>query len=345
LKGIGKSISRDSGSILIIALWSICLLATFAVILSYGVRQKAALVKRLDEKSKLRLIAEAGAERAIIELCAKDIEEEGADYDAFDAGWSNDVMVFKNVSVGDGQFSVSYDVPNEKSELTETRYGLVDEESKININKADQFLLRRLFKIALDFNDGKAQQLAAAIVDWRDSDSQLSVPLGSAEDSDYRALKYPYESKDAEFEVPDELLLVKDMDEELFAKLKGLITIYGSGKININTAPSAVLLCLGLGASTVNKIMAFRYGDDNILGTEDDGVFVNHAEIVPKLSRFQPLSDSEAAELSQAANQYLVVKSTIFSARSIAKVAGGRGTAEVICFIDRDGNILYWQES
>lgn len=343
-----QSISRVpahyKGSILIIALWSICLLVTFAVILSYGIRQRAALVRRLDEKSKLRLIAEAGAKRAIIELGKKDIEEEETHYDAFDADWSNDVIVFKGVGIGDGRYDVSYDFLNEKSHLMEKRYGLVDEESKININKADQFLLRRLFKIALGFGDGEAQQLAAAIVDWRDGDSQLSIPLGSAEDFEYHALKYPYDSKDAEFEVLDELLLVKDMDEGLFAKLKGYITVYGGGKVNVNTASRVVLLTLGLEGITVDKIIAFRYGDDDILGTDDDGVFVNQSGIVPELSRFRSMSDSEIAQLSRVASQYLVVESTNFTARCTAKVAGGRDTAEVVCVVDRSGNILYWQE-
>ncbi len=350
----GQSIFRvpanyeDKGSILIITLWSICLLVTFAVILSYGVRQRATLVRRLDEKSKLLLAADAVIKRAIIELGKKDINAEEAEvlnYYALDSPCSNNTAAFKEVSVGDCQYSISYDVLNEKSDSAETRYGLVDEESKININKVDQFLLRRLFKIALGLNDTRAQQLAAAIVDWRDEDSQLSIPFGSAEDFDYHALRYPYDAKDAEFEVLDELLLVKDVDEELFTKLKEYITIYGSGKININTASKVVLLTLGLEGRTVDKIIAFRYGDDNILGTDDDGVFVTHAEIVPKLSRFRPLGDSEVAQLSRVASQYLVVDSSIFTARSTARAAGGRDTLEVKCVIDRDGAILYWRGS
>lgn len=338
--------ARYKGSILIIALWSICFLATFAVILGYGIRQKASLVRRIDERSRSRLAAEAGVKRAIIELGVKDIvpEEAAVEYYALDSACSNNIAAFKGVIVGSSSYDVSYDFLNEKTGLLETRYGLVDEESKININRADQALLRKLFKIALGFDDMEAQQLAASIVDWRDSDSQLSIPLGSAEDFDYHGVEYPYEAKDADFEVPDELLLVKGMDRDIFEGLKGYITIYGDGKVNINTASKTVLMVLGLESLTVSKIIAYRYGDDNILGTEDDGVFVSHADIVPKLSQFRSLSDGEIAQLTRVASQHLAVDSKNFTIKSTAAVAGGTGTAEAICVADRDGKILYWQE-
>ncbi len=337
------------GSILIIALWSVCLLVSFAVILGYGVRQKAALVSRLDVRSSLRLIAEAGVKRAIIELGKKSEYEEdadsgSADYDALDSSWSDNIIAFKGVRVGNGYYNVSYDFFNEKSGAMETRYGLTDEESKININKAGQPLLRRLFKITLGFNDTEAQELAAVIVDWRDGDSSLSIPLGSAEDFDYHGLQYPYDAKDADFEVLDELLLVKGMDEDIFEKLKEYITIYGDGKININTASSVILLSLGLEPVTVDKIIAFRYGEDNILGTDDDNVFMRHSDIVPMLSQFRPLSVSELTQLTGIASQHLVVKSENFKIRSTAESANRKYTAETVCVADRKGQILYWSE-
>jgi len=331
---------NPKASILILCLWSLCLLATFAVILGFGVRQKLSLVNRLDERDKLHFIAEAGIKKSITELK----EEAEKTYDALNDSWSNNISAFKDIDIGDGKFSISYDYVNEQTGLTEPRYGLIDEESKININKADQPILERLFRL-LDFYETQAQDLAAAIIDWRDSDSELSTPLGSAEDPYYRNLQYPYEAKDADLEVLEEVLLVKGMDRDIFEKIKNYITIFGSGKINVNTASKTVLLALGLSQDLVEKIVSFRLGEDEIIGTADDNVFNTHSNIVPRLSQSFHLGDSEIAQLSVIVDRYLVTNSNNFMARCISKLNNRRRTTEVISVINRSGKILYWQES
>ena len=333
-------LDNPKASILILSLWSLCLLSTFAVILGFGVRQKLTLVNRLDERDRLHFIAEAGIKKAISQIK----KEPEKDYAALKDDWSNNTGVFKDIDIGDGKFSISRDYINEHIGLTESWYGLIDEESKININKANQTILERLFRL-VDFDETQAQELAAAIVDWRDSDSELSIPLGSAEDSYYRNLEYSYEAKDADFEVLEEILLVKGMDRNIFEKIKNYITIYGSGKINVNTASKVVLLALGLSQDLVDKIVSFRLGEDGIIGTSDDNVFDTPSNIVPKLSLFFHLSDSEIAQLSVIVDQYLVTNSNNFMARCISKLNGKKKTTEVICVINRSGKILYWQES
>lgn len=330
---------NSKASILILALWSLCLLATFAVILGYEVRQKLTLVNRLDERDRLHFIAEAGIKKAISQIK----EEPEKNYDALKDDWSNSI-VFKEIDIGDGKFSISHDYINVHTGLTESWYGLIDEESKININKVNQTIMERLFRV-VDFDETQAQELAAAIVDWRDSDSELSIPLGSAEDSYYRNLEYPYEAKDANFEVLEEVLLVKGIDKNIFEKIKNYITIYGSGKINVNTASKTILLALGLSEDIVDKIVSFRLGEDGIIGTSDDNVFDTPSNIVPKLSQSFHLSDSEIANLGVIVDQYLVTNSHNFMARCISKLNGKKKTTEVICVINRSGKILYWQES
>lgn len=337
-----RSAISSRASILIIALWSLCLLTTLAVILGYQVRQKLILVSRLDERDKLHFIAEAGIKKAIAEL--KKLPQET--YDSLRDGWSNSPDTFREINIGDGKVNISYDYYNEQSGRLETCYGLIDEERKININKATIPVLERLFRIVLGLDEAQAQGLAASIVDWRDDDSETVLPFGSAEDPYYRNLHYPYEAKDAEFEIPEELLLVKGMTPEAFSKIKDYITIYGSGKVNINTASSAVLLALGLSEEVVNKILSFRAGEDEIAGTSDDNFFDAPYNIVLELSQFFHLSESEIAHLSLIIqDQNLVTNSNNFMARGIAKLNGRSHTAELICIINRSGKILYWQES
>lgn len=329
------------GSILILSLWALCLLSTFAVILGFVVRQKLTLVNRIEDRDRLRFIAEAGIKKAISQLK----EEPEKIYDALNDSWSNNISAFKEINIGNGKFSILHNCFNERTGLTESWYGLTDEESKININTASRPILQRFFRIILDFDETQAQELAAAIVDWRDSDSGLCIPVGSAEDSYYQDLEYPYEAKDARFEVLEELLLVKGMDQSIFEKIKNYITIYDSGRININTASDVVLLAFGLSRDLVDKIATFRRGEDGVSGTGDDNVFDVAANIVPRLSLFSYLNESDITQISVILEQNLVTHSNNFMVRCISKLNGKEKTTEVICVIGRSGKILYFQES
>lgn len=329
------------GSILVIVLWSLCLLSAFAVILGYNVRQKIALVKRIDERGALRLIAEAGVRKA----CFQIEKEERDSYDSLNDEWSNNPAGFKEITVGQGSFSVGYSFIDERTGELQGRYGLIDEERKININKAAMSVLERLIKIVLGSDEIEAQELSASIIDWRDSDSELSIPLGSAEDAYYRGLRYPYEAKDGGFEVLDELLLVKGMSNEIFEKLKDYVTIYGSGKVNINTASKVVLMALGFSEDIADEILSFRYGDSETADPDRGGVFESSSDIVPKISQLYHLSPQELTQVSAIAEQMLAAASDNFMVKSAARMLRGKNSSEITCVIDRKGKILYWNET
>jgi DNA uptake protein ComE-like DNA-binding protein len=229
-----------------IALWSLFILASFAVILGSQVRQKMVLVKRLESRNKLNAIAEAAIPLGISEI--KKYAE--AQYFSLKDSWSNN-PAFKEIPVADGTCSFIRPGADPASPDQPVAYGMVDEESKININKADMKVLVSLMQAVLGVDEAEAQGLAASLIDWRDADSALSTPLGSAEDAYYRNEKYPYEAKDAAFEALDEVRLVKGFNANVFEKLKNYITIYGSGRINVNTAGRSVLSAIGLSSAVL----------------------------------------------------------------------------------------------
>lgn len=84
-------------------------------------------------------------------------------------------------------------------------YGLVDEASKLNLNTATLEMLEAIPNITAEF--------AAAIVDWRDADTEVTP--GGAESSNYLLLSPPYRCKDEPFESVGELRLVYGADLEL----------------------------------------------------------------------------------------------------------------------------------
>ena len=341
----GRSASRSPadvrGSILILTVWSVCFLSTLAVMLGLGVRQKLQLVQRLDERDRLRLIAAAGIQRAIVQIG----QDKESTFFSFIDRCADDPSVFKDMEIGNGSVSIRYDFFDDASGQTKIRYGIIDEERKINVNTADTAVMERLFEFLLGGDETRAQDLAAAITDWRDAYSELSTPVGSAEDSFYRNLTYnPYESKDAPLEALDELRLVKDMDANSMERLKDYLTVFGDGKININTAPKAVFWALGMSTYLTDKVMSYRSGKDKALGTADDNVFKSAPNIVSDLSQFTSLSDSEVADLTRIADQFLTVQSQNFMARAVAHLNNRRNTTEVVAVFSRNGDILYWHE-
>ncbi len=127
---------------------------------------------------------------------------------------------------------------------------IIDESGKVDINNADPALLAALFK-ALEVEPSRAQQLAGAIIDWRDSDD-LRQPVGGAEDPDYAAAGLPYGAKDARFDSVGELQRVLGMDAGLMARLAPLVTVYGDrSRPDPRFAPGPVLAAMGLDAAAV----------------------------------------------------------------------------------------------
>jgi type II secretory pathway component PulK len=306
------------------------------------------MVNRLDTRDRLHFIAEAGVKKCILQLKKQDAT---SDFDALKESWSNNAGAFKQIQVGSGNFTVGYVYRNRKTGILEYKYGMIDEERKININKAERSVIERLFK-AIGLDEMEAQNLSAAIVDWRDSDSELSIPLGSAEGGYYRNLRNPYDAKDADFEVLDELFLVRGMTRDIFDRIKDFITIYGDGKVNINTASFEVLISLGLHKSIVDKILSFRNGEDFLEATADDNVFEETANIVSQLSQFYSLSAAEVANLSNLVSaEKLDTKSTHFMIKSTGVIDNKKASLQIVCIFERSvddsdetGKIRYWRE-
>ncbi|MCK9594630.1 MAG: type II secretion system protein GspK [Candidatus Omnitrophica bacterium] len=330
----------NKGLILIVALWSLCILSAFAVIIGYQVRQKLVLIKRLEERGKLHLIAQAGMIKAAVELR----KEDEKDYDALNDPWCDNPGAFRNVAMSDGVFDIYYDYTDSGSGEVRRRYGMVDEESRVNINAVDFKVLKRLFYLALNADESDAEGLAASVMDWRDADSSLILSDRSAEDSFYRSGIYPYESKDAGLQVLEELLLVRGFNENIFEKIKAYITIYSSGKVNINTAPKTVLMALGIDANVAENIMFFRAGKDGINLTADDNYFESIGNIVPELSRNYSMTVNQIAALSSVVTQSITVRSSVFRGKSRARLNSRRDTNEIDFVIDRSGRVLYCRE-
>ena len=112
------------------------------------------------------------------------------------------------VPVGEAKFwLIGRDTNDWVTSISRPAFGLVDEASKINLNapwlNADR----------IQYLPGMTPYIAAAIMDWRDSDSTVSTD--GAEDETYGRLSQPYKTKNAAFESVEELRLVSGMTAEV----------------------------------------------------------------------------------------------------------------------------------
>jgi general secretion pathway protein K len=96
-------------------------------------------------------------------------------------------------------------------------------------------------------SQGLAPELADAVVDWIDGDSDLSGP-GGAEDAYYLSLPKPYRAANAPMMQVEELYQVRGFDAAAVRKLRPFVTALpvkaGLTTVNVNTAPAEVLLAL-----------------------------------------------------------------------------------------------------
>jgi general secretion pathway protein K len=139
---------------------------------------------------------------------------------------------------------------------------IVDESAKIDLNSADLQLLASLFRV-LGADPSQADAVAAAIVDWRDSDS-LSQAAGGAEDGQYAAAGLPYGAKDALFDTVAEVEQVLGMTPALYALAAPHLTVFsGLPQPDQRFASGEVLGAMGIDPTMA---LAAREGPGDALG-------------------------------------------------------------------------------
>lgn len=119
--------------------------------------------------------------------------------------------------------------------------------SRVHLNLASAELIGRLLQ---------SDSLTAALLDWRDPDD-LPRP-GGAEAEWYRSRgrRLP---RNGPFASVDELALVRGFDSVLVAAARALMTVIGSGTVDLNQAPVRILTALpGMTSSVAEQVMSVR---------------------------------------------------------------------------------------
>jgi general secretion pathway protein K len=242
---------KEKGAVLILVLVVIAFLSVLVLEFGHLMRLDAVMAGNHANSTKAFYLARSGVSLALVLVDKKD----GPEYEE----WIKDLPDFPiTMSLGDGEVS----------------FTIIDEQSKINMNhllRADGSLNRRQVELLFNLFDILNRQyekpifsyaMVPAMVDWIDRDDEVTVfdfiIIGEnegAESEYYEDLDPPYKTKNAPFDTFRELLKVRGINEKVLYGEKraegettyGLseyVTVYGDGKININTASSMVLQAL-----------------------------------------------------------------------------------------------------
>ena len=240
---------------------------------------------------------------------------------------------------GEGKLEIYAEFPNAYTGNPEKKPGLLDEERKLNLNTIDTDTLKAFFRLTLGLKEKEIEALAESIVDWRDEDNDRHE--SGAEKFEYLVLKKPYECKNGPFESIEELLLVKGMTPEIVRIVRPYVTVYGSGKVNLNTAPGKVLNALGLSEGGAAGIILYRMGVDAEANTADDAALTRIQSIGAELGGYIPAEDLNKIQ-QLLKDERAGIGSSAFS--FTAKAERDSRTTQIDMVMKRDGEILYWRE-
>jgi general secretion pathway protein K len=255
---------RRPGFVLVAALWLIVALG--AVGLDAALRsqaQRLAAANQLDA-SRSREAALAGSEYARARLSAALMERaDELRSEAARAGGTavqSRRMLMAALSVDDPWREPAELLPP-VLELGDATFTLDAQDTgvRLNVNTASEEMLRNFLGQGLRIDYDWADRLTQAILDWRDVDD---LPrLNGAERDEYIAAGAAVLPGNAPFSSISEVRHVLGMTPELFAAMRPLITVRGSGRVNVNAAPEPVLLAVpGFTPAVVAELLRRRSG-------------------------------------------------------------------------------------
>jgi general secretion pathway protein K len=141
-------------------------------------------------------------------------------------------------------------------------YRITDEIARLNINNIPAARLDRLLQL-VDVQKQERDVILDSLQDWVDENDEHRAN-GAESDDHYLKLPFPYRARNGRLESIAELLQIRGVTPALYrgtAERPGLVdllTVFGQGQVNINTASKPVLLAMGLSDAEILEIQATR---------------------------------------------------------------------------------------
>lgn len=227
----GRVRGSEKGIALILVIWVVTLLLVIAGSFLYAMRTDARAARNASLIARCDALARAAVSRSLIELFKPQGSPEV---------WKRDGEVRRWAFEG-----------------AEIAVRVADESAKIDINTANNELLKGLFRHG-GLSEEEAAKLLDAVLDWRDPDS-LTRPAG-AEEAEYARAGFKGRPANYPFQSTEELQLVLGMRSETYRRIAPMITVYSrQSGVNPHLAERPVLLAIpGLTTDAVDLFLAER---------------------------------------------------------------------------------------
>jgi general secretion pathway protein K len=253
----------------LMVLWVLTILMVIVFSFSYLARTESFSSRAFKEGWENKFLAEAGIERAIMELFYRKQNPQNFGEEE--------------------QETWRIDGTEQVGELGGGYYGvrLVDESGKIDLNLAPEVILRNLMNslnLPGEDQDLLVNTLVDSILDWRDPDDFHR--LQGAENDYYQSLPHPYQAKNGNFDTVEELILVKGVTPEILygndqrPGLVDFLTVQAkTNKINLNAASKSVLMALpGMTPEIAEAVAAYRQ-DKEIQSLQEIAGLLGEAQV------------------------------------------------------------------
>jgi general secretion pathway protein K len=219
---------QQRGFALVTVLWAAMIVALLVQSVLVTGRTEARLAHNREALAQLGAIADAGLNVAILRLLDPRVEPpvDGSPFTLAFAG-------------------------------QQLRLVIQDEAGKIDLNAAQDELLRRLFRsVGADLETASA--LKDRILDWREPG--IGKRLNGAKAPEYRAAGLAYGPRNGPFATVEEVQLVLGMTPELFAAIAPALTVYSQTRwIDPSFAPPEVLRALpGMDEGAIANLLLAR---------------------------------------------------------------------------------------
>ncbi len=336
----GERRPSRSGAALVVALWTVLILSLLIGGLAFEMHLEAGITSHARKRMKAQVAARGGVEYAKF-LLAKSFEENS--FEEEDEEKEALRTLSKNLGRGIGITGVNVEMGESRATVD-----ILPEAGRRNVNTLGDEDWEELLDQS-GVPEETWPDLIDCFMDWTDEGDEHR--LNGAEESDSFYKDKGYVPKNAPLDTVDELLLIKgftpaivyggpppDPKSEPLRGIAHLLTTFGDGKVNVNTATREVLLTLTVGDKmmdewVVEDLLKFRLGDDGIPNTKDDG-FESVQDAISK-------SGMDAA----LADRISVSDRTFVRVVSIGENNGvGCGVWAVFEVGDKKTTPIYWRE-
>lgn len=282
---------ENKGFVLVSVLWIIAILTVVAL----GFARRAMMERQAAwyalDREQAQHLARAAAERGIVEVRNKgliDAYQDKGGYTSLNQTWAKPVDMLKQ-----SQFLPLF--AGKENSGDECTYQIHDCSSRISLNNTPTDVIQNF-----------------ELMDYRVA-RELIARRQRPQPGDQAQLFMSIEELRTFAEIDDEVWY----GTEDIRGLREMITVWGDGKLNLNTAPYELLAAIPkLDGGVLEAIVTYRNGEDGELGTGDDQVFESMGDLVEKLD--------VSAEKVAVLHKYCTTNSVVFTVEAVATRRQGK---------------------